>query len=295
MTATLNIVGCGRLGTALARAWNEEGGLRIGCVLNQSPESSQRAVDAIGAGRAITSAAELDPAEVTLIATPDSAIADTCAKLAVADRISAQKVVFHASGALSSQVLASAQAVGAHVASAHPIRSFADPETASGSLDGTFCGLEGDAAALRVLRPALAGLGMELLEIDAAAKTLYHAGASIASNYFVTLFDAALRCYDGAGIPREVASRIVASLAQGTATNVARLGPVDALTGPVARGELDVIGDHLGALERADTELCRLYRALAVATLPLARAQGTASPARLDALALMLQSKEASS
>jgi predicted short-subunit dehydrogenase-like oxidoreductase (DUF2520 family) len=85
-----------------------------------------------------------------------------------------------------------------------------------------------------------------------------------------------------------VARQIVAPLCAGAASNATRLGPVEALTGPVARGEIDVVRGHLRALDAADADLARLYRMLAAATLPLARAQGTAGESTLDALAALL-------
>jgi predicted short-subunit dehydrogenase-like oxidoreductase (DUF2520 family) len=288
MTATLNIVGCGRLGKALARAWQAQGDWTIRCVLNRSLPSAERAVDFIGAGRAVASATDLDAADVTLIATGDAVIEATCRTLARAGVFESGQIVFHASGAISSDTLDAARQCGASVASAHPIKSFADPEAASADLAGTWCGMEGDESALRVLRPAVEALGMHCLDIDPAAKTLYHAGASIASNYLVTLVDSALRCYELAGVPRDVGAEIVATLIFGTASNVSRLGPAAALTGPVARGEVDIVAGHLDALDAADADLAQLYRALAIATLHLARTQGTASEESLRALATLL-------
>lgn len=292
MTATLNIVGCGRLGKALARAWQRQGDWTIGCIQNRSLESGQRAVEFVGAGHAAASVADLAAADVTLIATADADIAGTCRRLARAGAIGAGQIVFHASGALSSDALAAARDAGASVASAHPIKSFAHPAAAAEELAGTWCGVEGDHAALDVLRPAIEALGMRCVDIEAAAKPLYHAGAIIASNYLVTLVDAALRCYEHAGVPREVARQIVAPLSEGAASNVTRLGPVEALTGPVARGEIDVVREHLEALEAVDGEMAQLYRALGAATLHLARAQGSASESALDALAVLLDGSQ---
>jgi hypothetical protein len=66
-------------------------------------------------------------------------------------------VVFHCSGAKASTELDALRRAGALVASVHPVRSFADPAAVAADFDGTFCGVEGDAAALALLLPRLRG------------------------------------------------------------------------------------------------------------------------------------------
>lgn len=290
MDATLDIVGCGRLGTSLARSWHRAGPWRIGRVLNRSLASGRAAVAIIGAGRAVESVAELGGAELILIATPDAAIGKTCQSLAGAGAFQRRPIVFHASGALSSAVLSPARDAGASTASAHPIQSFAEAGEANADLQGIWCGIEGDPSALRVLQPALEALGMKTIEIDPAHKALYHLAAILASNHLVTLLDASMRCYEMAGVPRDVAAQILAPLIDGTRKNVLQLGPIAALTGPVARGEVNVVASHLEALDAFDADLAHLYRALVTATLELSRRQGTASEAALQALADLAQS-----
>jgi len=157
-------------------------------------------------------------------------------------------VVCHCSGALSSSALAPARAAGAAVASAHPVRSFADPALVAAAFAGTYCGVEGDAAALAVLEPALRAAGGQSVTIAAAAKTVYHAAAVFASNYLVTLLDTALRAYQAAGISEPVARALAQPLVEETVANVFRLGPVAALSGPIARGDMATVARQQQAL-----------------------------------------------
>jgi len=270
MAPVLNLVGAGKVGRTLGRLFASQGGLQIGDVLTRSGASAQAAVDFIGAGRAAHSIAAMRPAEVWLLAVSDDQIGAACASLAARADL-AGAVVFHCSGASSSQALAAAGAAGAATASVHPIRSFADPAQVAAAFDGTWCGVEGDAGALALLVPAFEAIGAQTVAIDAAAKTVYHAASVFASNYLVTVLDAALRAYQAAGIPEPVARALAAPLAGESMANVFRLGAEAALTGPIARGDVATVARQQAALDAWDDPTGQLYRALAAATTDLAR------------------------
>ena len=106
---------------------------------------------------------------------------------------------------------AAAQA-GALTASVHPVRSFADPGARGARLRRHLVRRRRRRRARwRMLEPALAAIGARLVPIDAAAKTVYHAASVFASNYLVTVIDAALRAYQAAGIPEAVARELAAA------------------------------------------------------------------------------------
>jgi predicted short-subunit dehydrogenase-like oxidoreductase (DUF2520 family) len=153
----------------------------------------------------------------------------------------------------------------------HPIRSFADPAAVADAFAGTFCGIEGDPDALAVLAPAFEAIGARLVPIDGAAKTVYHAAAVFASNYLVTVLDAALRAYQAAGIPEPVARELAGPLATETLANVLRLGAATALSGPIARGDMATVARQQAAVSAWDAPTGRLYAALADATTDIAR------------------------
>jgi predicted short-subunit dehydrogenase-like oxidoreductase (DUF2520 family) len=180
-------------------------------------------------------------------------------------------VMFHCSGAKASDELAPLRDAGAFVASVHPVRSFADPDGVAAAFEGTFCGVEGDAPALALLAPAFEAAGARIVPIDAAAKTVYHAASVFASNYLVTVLDAALRAYQAAGIPEPVARELAQPLARETLANVLRLGARRALSGPIARGDSLTVARQQAAVDAWDDATGRLYAALADATWDLAR------------------------
>jgi predicted short-subunit dehydrogenase-like oxidoreductase (DUF2520 family) len=192
--------------------------------------------------------------------------------------------VFHCSGALPSRELVRAKAAGARVAGVHPIKTFAEPARAAGTFAGTYCAVEGDAAALAVLRPAFEALGARVIAIDPDFKTVYHAASVIVCNDLVALMEAGARCYEKAGLPRAEALRAAEPLVRETVDNVFRLGTVESLTGPVARGDAEVVAKQLAALDAFDPGVAAIYRELGRVVLALARAQGKADAPALDAV-----------
>jgi len=277
MPATLNIVGAGHVGRTLGRLFAAHGAFTVQDVLTRSPDSAGQAVAFIGAGRAVSRLADLRPAAAWMLAVGDDQIAPSCAALAGAGLLQ-DAVVFHCSGAKASSELQAAIAAGALAASVHPVRSFADPDAVAAAFAGTWCGVEGDAGALALLTPAFEAIGARLVAIDPAAKTVYHAASVFASNYLVTVLDAALRAYVAAGVPEEVARELARPLASETLANVFRLGPAAALSGPVARGDVATVARQQAAVSGWDAPTGRLYAALVEATTALAERKRRGQP-----------------
>jgi predicted short-subunit dehydrogenase-like oxidoreductase (DUF2520 family) len=269
-TKTLSIIGCGKLGQTLARLWSEHLVFRVLDVLNRSSESAQQATAFIGAGKAAASFEEMQVADVFLIGTPDGQIAEAAETLSASIALRRGAVVFHCSGALPSTVLQSVKKKGAFVASMHPIKSFSSAQAAATSFAGTWCGIEGDQEALEVLRPAFERLGARSVNIRTEDKLIYHAAAVFASNYLVTLLDVALQAYMKAGISENVARELIAPLVKGTLDNVMHSGPEQALTGPIARGDLKTVEHQYRALSAWSKDHARLYKQMSVHTIRLA-------------------------
>src|SRR4051812_48502101 len=142
----------------------------------------------------------MHPADVWMVTTPDRAIVRSIEALATAGLLRANDVVFHCSGSLASSELGPVSARGAHVASVHPLKTFADPREAVRTFVGTYCAVEGDRAALDVLVPAFERIGGRVSEIDPRFKTIYHAASVIVCNYLTALLEVGLRCYERTGL-----------------------------------------------------------------------------------------------
>jgi predicted short-subunit dehydrogenase-like oxidoreductase (DUF2520 family) len=285
---TLNIIGAGKLGRTLARLWARQGEFEVQDVMNAHAASAAAAVAFIGAGRVATELISMRAAAVWLLAAPDDRIAACCAALAQSGLLKSGGIVFHCSGALSSRDLAQASGRGASVASVHPLKSFADPAAAANSFAGTFCAAEGDVPALAVLRPAFERIGARVSAIDPAAKTIYHAASVLACNYLTALLEAGVRCYEKAGFARTDALAVVEPLVRETLDNVFKLGPAKALTGPIARGDEQVVARQIEALAAWDPRLAAIYKELGAVAVDLARQQGGAETTALAAIERMI-------
>ena len=272
------------MGRTLAALWQRAQAFSIQDVVSGTPEGARAAVAFIGAGAAVARLEDMRAADVWMVATPDDRIAACATALAGTGALRAGDVVFHCSGALSSMELHPASMRGAHVASVHPVKSFADSRSAVVSFAGTWCAAEGDAAALSVLQPAFELIGARITRMEAASKLVYHAGSVMMSNYLVALVEVALRCHDAAGMSRDEARVMSAPLMRETLENVLRLGTVKALTGPVARGDVALVKQQLAALEKTDVRIAAIYRHLGAIAVELAREKGEASAAALDAI-----------
>ncbi|HEY0585222.1 MAG TPA: DUF2520 domain-containing protein [Pseudoduganella sp.] len=273
----LTVIGGGHVGRVLGRLFAAMGAFAVQDVLARSADSAARAAAYIGSGAAAASYAALRPAEVYMLTVTDDQIVPACEALAAAVPLRGA-VVFHCSGALASDRLQAAREAGAYVASVHPIRSFADVDAVAAGFAGTFCGVEGDQQALDVLLPALAAIGARAVQIDPAAKTVYHAAAVFASNYLVTVIDAALRAYQAAGIPEAVARELARPLAIESMENAFRLGAAPALTGPVVRGDMATVLRQQDAVMAWDAATGQLYRALVPPTIALAERKRAGQP-----------------
>lgn len=258
---TLNLIGPGRLGQSLARLLVAQGHVAMGQIVGRNAERAQAARDFIGGGELAT-LETLRPATLTLLAVPDDGLPAIVDAMLVAAPVRAGDIVFHCSGALPSAVLDPLRARGVLIASIHPLKSFAQPALAVSSFAGTWCGCEGDAAALAVLQPLFEGLGAHCFAINPDGKTLYHAGAVLACNTLVALMEAALRCMEGAGVPRDAAWPALLPLIEGTLANMGRLGTAAALTGPVARGDVTTVARQLEATDALAPAIGAIYRSL---------------------------------
>jgi predicted short-subunit dehydrogenase-like oxidoreductase (DUF2520 family) len=282
------IVGAGRVGSTLALALQRRGYEIVG-VASRSEQSARRLGERLGCPFTVRPAECTRNAAVVLITTPDREIGAVAAAIQSRGGFAAGQLVAHTSGATPAEVLAPARAAGADVASLHPLQSFADVETALERLPGCYFGVEGDPAGVWRARRLVEDLGGVPLEVNAKDKALYHAAACVASNYLVAVIHLATELLGRCGWTRADALKALAPLVDGTRENVRNLGPVRALTGPVARGDRPTLEWHLAALARLDDGYEGVYRALGAYTAGLAREQGALGAVQARELAALFE------
>lgn len=278
------IIGAGVVGTAMGYLLKKSGYTVVG-IASRKIESAKKAREFIGEGEAST-----DPistarkADIVFITTPDSAIEDVCMKIALEGGFNPRAVVFHMSGALSSEILGSARKTGAGIGSIHPLQSLADVDEAVKNLPGSYFCIEGDEEALSVAKEIVESLGGREITIGIDKKPLYHAGASVASNFLVATIRFGLELFEAAGIGREDSLKALMPLIKGTIKNIEGLGIPKALTGPISRGDIGVIEDHLRTIKKDKPDLLRLYSEFGRYTVKVALEKGSIKETEMEKL-----------
>ena len=291
MVATLSIIGAGRVGKTLARLWVDAGRVQVRQIMNRSQASAAAAARFVGAGAPETDWQALEPVDLIMIATNDSAISGCASSLATSAALAPNTVVFHCSGAVELEVLAPVRSIGASTARLHALRSFAAPERAVAAFPGTYCGLEGSAEAVRVLEELVLAGGGRCFRLPAAGAEFYHAAAVLVSNYLVALIESGLRSSAHAGFERDAASAMLHGLVTSTLDNIFEFGTTTALTGPIARGDVAVVQKQLAALSATDPEVAGVYRALGILAVELSRRQGSAAETSLVRIGELLNGR----
>ena len=208
---------------------------------------------------------------VIILAVPDDAIRPLAGVLADAGTIGSQQVVLHLSGVHGQEALGPLVGSRAALGSLHPLQTISDPERAAERLKGAWAAVEGMPRAVEAAERLAQDVGLRPFRIASQAKPMYHAGAVFASNYFVVVEAVAQRLLRHAGLTDAEAWQALRPLVEGTLENLARLGPLGALTGPVARGDEATVRRHVEALTQDDAAL---YRVLGRAALELAQKRG---------------------
>jgi len=261
MQKSLAIIGAGRVGRALARRLCEQG-WKIGAVVTRSEASARRAVRFIGAGKGAAGLTRrILASRVILIATPDDAISVVAQELArIGEEELRGAVVLHTSGALDSSVLNPMRQRGAKIGSMHPLQSFSG--VAVPSLEGKIFAIEGEAEAVRVARRIARSLGASPLRITGDKKLLYHAAAAMAAGHVLAVEEAATQLLVSLKMKRSEAVRSLLPLTRQVLENFERLGPRVAWTGPLARGDYNVVRAHLDALRESPKEFAQAYESV---------------------------------
>ncbi|NOY70207.1 MAG: DUF2520 domain-containing protein, partial [Deltaproteobacteria bacterium] len=260
MKPGFSIIGCGRVGCALARHL-ADAGYPPGGFYSRSIASARRAAMLAGAGKkAFDHEKEaVADAGIIFITTPDSVIGDAAENLAKQGGIQKGTVILHCSGALPSTELDCLKSLGAVTGAMHPLQSFASSNMDGNPFSGIMMAVEGTAGGVETAKTIVKDLGAVPFEIRTDGKILYHSAAVLASNYLVALMDAAISLMTQAGVEQTQAFSILKPLVFGTLANIEDSGTIGALTGPVARGDVKTVERHVAQLREKALDILSLY------------------------------------
>lgn len=283
----VGFIGAGKVGSGFGRYLRAKG-ISVSGYLDLDHDVSLRASLAVEGSCFDTMDALLEASDVIMITTPDDAICETCIHLSEARLFSSHHLIGHMSGAATCDLLQSAADKGACVFSLHPLQAFANVESVVKQLESTYFGLEVNESEPEILMFIMKSLGNPYFKLTSDQKANYHMAAVIVSNYLTTLMDFGLTIFEKAGISREKGWQALMPLVMGALQNMSHHPAEEALTGPIARGDVSTIQKHLQALNE-DPNADAFYRVLGLETLKLAQKHKLKEPQKVEAIRTLLE------
>ena len=273
---SVGIVSAGRVGTALGEALDRVGHVVFGCSA-VSDASLARARTRLPDAAVLPAAEVAARSELLVLAVPDAELPALVQGLARTGAVSPGTLVLHTSGANGVGILAPLAGNGVVTMAVHPAMTFSGmPEDTERLSSACFGITAADEIGFAIAQSLVLEIGGEPVGVREDARTLYHAALAHGSNHLVTVVNDALDALRTAladteltgqqpveSRPGGVAERVLAPLLSAALDNVLRSGPA-ALTGPVARGDADMVDAHLQALTALDDDLAAGYRALSL-------------------------------
>ncbi len=268
----VGIVGGGSVAQALGRALRERGAPVVALTARRPDRASLAAAFIGPAVRAVEYPKLLRLTSHLIIAVSDGAISAVARSLAAAGLRGG--VAVHTCGASGPDVLAPLGGGDTACGVFHPLQTVPSPELGAGRLRQITFGVGGDAAAVAWAEEMAQLLESRAVRVAAHGFPAYHAAATLAGNAVAALVDAAIVLMERAGVDADTALSALGPLCQASADNVRAVGPVAALTGPIARGDVSTIRTHLTALADAPDGIAELYAAVSRRLVDLGTRQG---------------------
>ncbi len=248
------LYGTGRAAGALAIALTSAGHTVV-ALDGRSPAAVEALADLIDLG-------EGEP-DLRIIAVSDDAIEQVATKLAATGP---QIDTVHVSGAVSIDALEALSSATVQVGSFHPLQTLPDARSGAERLPGAWIGITADEPLRQRLIDLATSIGCHTFDVDDAAKPLYHAAAAATANFTLAVLDLAKGLFEAAGIPFDTARPLL----EATVANAFELGPRGALTGPIARGDVDTVTRQVAAVRHALGERSGDFESLAALTARMA-------------------------
>lgn len=242
----IGFIGAGKVGFSLGRYFADHGADVVG-YYSRTPESAKEAADFTNTKKYDTIAELLRDSDTLFLTVPDGRIEEVWDCMKNLDI--KNKNICHCSGSISSAAFFDGEERGACVYSVHPLYAISDKYESWRELDKAYFTLEGSPERREEMAELLRRMGLKVMLTTPENKTLYHCGAVVVSNLAAGLYALGADILEACGFRKEDAQKALAPLFQGNAIAVAQRGPVEALTGPVERGDVSTMEKHIAAIK----------------------------------------------
>ncbi len=252
----IGLIGCGRVGVSITRLLKYNN--QIVGVYDRKKGKQKQAVKLLSITNNPDYRKLIGRSEVLLVATPDDIIPQACRKMIKS--ITGTKYIFHFSGILPADIIPKKGNI--HRASVHPFATFPKrPPTAK--RQHFFLSIEGDKQAIRVACTIFHERYFTLRKIKKENKPIYHLVGVFSSNLLVGLVASINELASKIGWRRQDLEQMIIPMIEETTSNIKVLGVRESLSGPLRRGDVEVIKKHLRALKK-DKNLLEIYKALSI-------------------------------
>lgn len=279
MQKKVGIIGGGRLGEALAKELIRKEVPLMGITCKHF-ERAKKVARSLGVSSYDSNMELAQESDVLFVTTPDGVIRSVFQEMAEAT-LGKNLIVIHCSGAFSAFDMP--EVVGVQRGSFHPLQTFAGQEV---SFQGLAVAMDGEGEAFEYLQYLGELLQVVPLWVPAEERSLYHGAACMISNYTVTLLGVAADLFGRWTSSPEMARQVMGPLVQASVENFQNQGALNALTGPIIRGDTETITKHLAVLA-GDSK--QIYQILGLAALDLAKRSGKITVHQADPIANLLK------
>ena len=250
----VGVVGAGRVGAVLGSALRATGHAVVGA--SGISEASRERIEMLLPGVPVLEVEEVvRRAELVLLAVPDDALPGLVSGLAEVGAWQGGQIVVHTSGRYGAGVLDPARALGAIPLAIHPAMTFSGTSLDLSRLEGTTFAVTGPAPVQPIGQALVVELGGEPVILEEGARGLYHAALAHGANHLVVLVAQAAQALAAAGVeqPGRVLAPLLSAALDGATRSAdagggAGPGAISALTGPVSRGDVGTVAEHLEVL-----------------------------------------------
>ena len=167
------------------------------------------------------------------------------------------KKVFHTSGARDSSELEILKLRGASIGSLHPMQSFAKKFSSPVMWQNIVCSFEGDDTCYVIAEKLCEKITARLMRVSPEQKTAIHIAGVITANFTIGLLNFAENLLISAGLTDFPKNEILFPLLEGVLTNYKKAPSDEILTGPIKRGDMNVLREHINYLQehKIDTSI----------------------------------------
>ncbi len=282
----VGVVSAGRVGSVLGAALSGAGHVVVGASA-VSRSSLRRVADLLPDAPVLPPDDVVRRSDLVLLAVPDEVLPGLVRGLAATGAFRAGQIVVHTCGARGVDVLDPAVTSRVLPLALHPVMTFTGRAEDVARLATSCVGVTvADETGWSVGEALVLEMGAEPVRVPPEARPLYHAALTHGANHLATLVRDAVDALEHAGVVP--AERLLGPLLEAALDNTLRHGD-RALTGPVARGDLDTVRLHLRVLAESAPELLDPYRAQATRTADRAEAAGLLAPAAATQIRETLQ------